>query len=125
MPCHHLHGVGSDVGPNLATMAQSGAEKILVNVLDPNRELNPQYANYTVRTKAGEIRTGILASETATSITLKRAYGETDVIARFDVAEMRSSALSIMPEGLESTIDPQGMADLIAFVLAGTETSTP
>lgn len=125
MPCHHLHGVGSDVGPNLATMAQAGAEKILVNVLDPNRELNPQYANYTVRTKAGEIRTGILASETATSITLKRAYGETDVIARSDVAEMRSSALSIMPEGLESTINPQGMADLIAFVLAGPETSTP
>jgi putative heme-binding domain-containing protein len=118
-PCHQLHGHGNDVGPNLATVAQAGAEKILVNVLDPNRELNPQYVNYTVQTNDFESYTGIMVAETAHSITLKRAHGETDVVPRDSIESIRSDALSIMPEGFEEAIDPQAMADLIAFITSG------
>jgi putative heme-binding domain-containing protein len=109
---------GSDVGPNLATIAQAGAEKILLNVLDPNRELNPQYVNYTIETADFETHTGIIAAETATTITLKRAHGETDTIPRADIEDIRSEALSIMPEGFESAITPEAMADLIAYLTA-------
>jgi putative membrane-bound dehydrogenase-like protein len=117
-PCHRVRDQGSDVGPNLATIAQAGAEKILLNVLDPNRELNPQYVNYTIETADFETHTGIIAAETATTITLKRAHGETDTIPRADIEDIRSEALSIMPEGFESAITPEAMADLIAYLTA-------
>ncbi len=97
-------------------MAQAGGEKILLNVLDPNRELNPQYVNYTVQTNDFETHTGIIVAETATNITLKRAHGETDVISRADIESIRSDALSIMPEGFETAISVEAMADLIAFL---------
>ena len=115
--CHRLDNFGTEVGPNLAAMAARGAEAILVNVLDPNREVTPQFVDYVVETADGRTLTGMLAAETANSITLKRAENATDTVLRSDIRRMRSGQLSIMPEGLEQQLDVQGMADLIAYVM--------
>lgn len=114
--CHRLGGEGFAVGPDLVTVAQAGAEKILVNVLDPNREINPQYINYTIETDDYESHSGIIAEESATTITLKRANGETDNILRGSIDKISSSEMSIMPEGLEENISIEQMADLIAYI---------
>ena len=68
--CHKVQGVGHDIGPNLAAMKARGPEAILLNVLDPNREVNPQYLSYAVLTTDGRQLTGMIAAETATSVTL-------------------------------------------------------
>jgi putative heme-binding domain-containing protein len=115
--CHKLQGVGHEIGPNLAAMKARGAEAILLNVLDPNREVNPQYLTYAVLTTDGRQLTGILAAETATSITLKRADNATDTVLRIDIEQLRSTGTSLMPEGLEKQIDPAAMADLIAYLM--------
>ena len=119
--CHRAGGLGYAVGPDLATVAQSGAEKILVNVLDPNREVNPQYTYYIVETTDGETHTGLLAAETAANVTLLRAHGETDTIPRANIAHITSSALSLMPEDWEYTLTPQDLADIIAWLMNPTE----
>ena len=115
--CHRGDGVGHEIGPNLATVKNRGAEFILFNVLDPSREVNPQYVNYMAVTDDGRTLTGMIATETATSITLKRAEGATDTILRTNLEDLRSTGLSIMPEGLEKQIDKQTMADVIAYLL--------
>jgi putative heme-binding domain-containing protein len=116
--CHRVNDVGQEIGPNLAAMKSRGAEAILLNVIDPNAEVNPLFVDYVVQTKTGRTTSGMLASETAAGITLKRAGGETETINRADVKRMRSSGLSIMPEGLEQGVDHQAMADLIAYILS-------
>jgi putative membrane-bound dehydrogenase-like protein len=116
--CHRLEGVGYETGPSLATLQNRGAETILLNVLDPNREVNPQYLNYVVETKDGRTFTGMVAAETATSVTLKRGDNQSDTILRIDIDRMRGTGQSLMPEGLEQQIDRQGMADLIAYLLS-------
>lgn len=115
--CHRLENVGHEIGPNLATFKNRGPEAILVNVLDPNREVNPQFVNYVLVTTDGRSMTGIVAAETATSVTLRRAENATDTVPREEIEELRASGLSIMPEGLEKEISPQGMADLLAYLL--------
>jgi putative heme-binding domain-containing protein len=87
-------------------------------VLDPNREVNPQFLDYIVITTDGRTLTGMLAAETANSVTLKRAEGATDTVLRANIKQMRAGRVSIMPEGLEQQIDPQGMADLISYVMS-------
>jgi putative heme-binding domain-containing protein len=114
--CHKVQGVGNDIGPNLAAMKARGAEAILLNVLDPNREVNPQYLNYSVLTADGRQLTGLIAAETATSITLKRADNATDTVLRIDIEQLKSTGMSLMPEGMEKQIDRQGMADLLEFL---------
>ena len=116
--CHKLEKVGNDIGPNLVAFQARGAEAVLINILDPNLEVNPQYVEYVVLTRDGRTLTGLLAAETSTSITLKRAQGETDIVLRADIEKMRSTGLSLMPEGLEQQLDQQGMADLIAYLMS-------
>ena len=76
--CHRLEGVGNEVGPSLAAIKNRGAETIFLNLLDPNREVNPQYVNYVAVLDDGRILSGMIASETATAITLRRAENATD-----------------------------------------------
>jgi putative heme-binding domain-containing protein len=115
--CHKLEGVGTDLAPNLAAVKARGAEFILFNVLDPSREVNPQYVNYVLITDDGRSMTGMIASETATSVTLRRAEGATDTVPRDNIEQLQSTGLSLMPEGLEQQVDKQSMADLIAYLL--------
>lgn len=115
--CHQFGGIGFQLGPDLTTMVNRGAETILVNVIDPNREINPQYVNFTVETNDRQILSGLIDSETSTSVTLKRAGGLEDTLLRVNIREMFSSDLSIMPENLEEGLGVQGMADLIAFLM--------
>jgi putative heme-binding domain-containing protein len=59
---------------------------------------------------------GLVAEENATSVTLKRQGGEVDTILKVRIDKLVRSNLSLMPEGLEKTVDVQGMADLIQFL---------
>ncbi|MBX9791643.1 MAG: c-type cytochrome [Pirellulales bacterium] len=116
--CHKLEGLGHEIAPNLATIQNRGAEAILLNVLDPNREVNPQYVNYVLVTDDGRTITGMIAAETATSVTLRRAEDQSDTVLRSQIEALESTRQSLMPEGMEKQIDPQAMADLIAYLLS-------
>ena len=115
--CHQAAGHGHQIGPSLAAMKTRGPETILVNVLDPNREVNPQYLNYVVLTDDGRTLSGMIMSENATSVTLGRADAATDTVQRTDIQQLKSTGLSIMPEGLEESVDPQALADIIEYLM--------
>jgi putative heme-binding domain-containing protein len=116
--CHRVGGVGHEIGPNLAAMKARGPEAILVNVLDPNREVNPQYLSYAVRLTDGRTLSGMITAETATGVTLRRAENLTDTVLRIDIEQLKSTGQSLMPEGLEKQIDQQAMADLLEYLKA-------
>jgi putative heme-binding domain-containing protein len=115
--CHRLGNEGHDVGPVLATIRARIPSEVLEHVLDPNREVSPQYLEYAVVTRGGVIKTGIIASETPTSITLRQSGGKQETVLRSDIEEMTGSGKSLMPEGFEKKITPEEMADLIGFLL--------
>ena len=114
--CHRAEAVGTEVGPNLATVTGRIPEDLLVHILDPNREVAANYVNYSVATTDGRVLTGMIAEESANAVTLKRAEGVTDVVARTRIEAVSSTGLSLMPEGLETGLEPKDLADLIAYV---------
>ncbi len=116
--CHRAGDLGAqDVGPNLATIRAWSAEQVLINILDPNREVVPAFLAYTVETKDGRTVYGIIADESTASLTLKRPDGVSETLLRRDISKLTGSGLSLMPDGLEAAITPEAMADLIAFLL--------
>jgi len=115
--CHLAGDLGKDVGPNLATIRQWTPEQMLINILDPNREVAPNFVGYIIETKDGRTLDGIVTAESAASLTLKRAEGLTETMLRRDIVQLTGSGLSLMPEGLETAITVEQMADLIAFLL--------
>jgi putative heme-binding domain-containing protein len=116
MVCHKFADKGNDVGPHLGTIKAWTAEQLVTNILDPNREVSPNFALYIVETNDGRTLAGLIASETAGNLTLKRADGGTDTVLRSEIQSLTSPGISLMPEGLEAAITPQQMADLIAYL---------
>ncbi len=114
--CHRMGKEGVEVGPDLATLNDKSPESLLVAILDPNRALESKYASYSVATVDGRVLNGIIASESATSVTLRRQEGKDDVLLRSEIEEMTASGQSLMPEGLEKDLTPRDLADLIAYV---------
>ncbi|MES2695800.1 MAG: c-type cytochrome, partial [Verrucomicrobiota bacterium] len=114
--CHRFSGRGIELGPNLETIRGWDREKLLLNILDPNREVPPNYIAYTIELKDGSTVAGMIAEEAAGSITLKRIGAADETILRQNIAKITSSAVSLMPEGLEATVPTQDMADLLAFL---------
>src|SRR5262249_61135967 len=114
--CHRLEGIGHEVGPDLAGLANKSAAYLLQEILDPNRNVDSRYLEYVVLTKNGRTFNGLLATETATSITLRGQEGKEQVLLRSDIEEMSSSGKSLMPEGLEKDVGKQDMADLLAYL---------
>ena len=114
--CHRVADVGIDVGPDVSDTRTKTAAALLADILDPNQAIDNNYVNYLVTLKSGKSLSGILAAETASSITLRRAEKQTDVVLRQDIEEIASSGVSLMPEGLEKTITVADMADLLDFL---------
>ena len=107
------------MGPDLASAKSSGKPKLLTSIVDPNREVPPNFFNYIIDTKSGESLSGIIASESESNVTLRRAFGEENVVSRANIQRIQSSSLSLMPEGLEAGLSAQEMADLMEFIVAG------
>lgn len=114
--CHKLDGVGLDLGPDLRSVAQHDAEKLLNSILDPSAIIEPGFTAYHCTLKNGEQLYGVVATETSASLTLKMAGNVTRSVLRSDVASLKSTGTSLMPEGLEAALTPQSLADLIAYL---------
>jgi putative heme-binding domain-containing protein len=115
--CHRLDGQGHDVGPNLETIRNRTPDEMLVAVLDPNREVSPNFLEYVAVLADGRIATGVIASDSGASVTLRRPQGVEETVLRRDIEELAGSGKSLMPEGLEQRISPQDMADLLGYLL--------
>lgn len=114
--CHRLHGEGVDVGPPLSSVRHRTPEELLTHVLDPNREVAPNYTDYTVVLRDGRILNGLLAEESSHQIVLLRPQGQREAIPRETIEEVSSTGRSLMPEGLELRMTMQELADLLAFL---------
>jgi putative heme-binding domain-containing protein len=117
--CHRLENEGVEVGPDLlSALRNKSKEQLLSDLLDPSREVDPRYINYLVTTKAGRTFSGIIAAETASSLTLRRAEKAEDTILRTQIDDIQATAKSVMPEGLEMQLTKQDVADVIAYLQA-------
>jgi putative heme-binding domain-containing protein len=117
--CHRLDNEGVEVGPDLvATLRNKTAEQLLTDILDPSREADPRYLNYQVVTRAGRTFSGMIAAETGSSLTLRRAEKAEDTVLRDQIEVIEATRKSVMPDGLEMQLGKQDLADLIAYLQA-------
>jgi putative membrane-bound dehydrogenase-like protein len=114
--CHTHSGEGGKVGPDLTGMAAHPKAELLVHILDPSRSVEGNYVQYTVAMADGRVLNGLLSSETKTSIELLDAEGKAHAIQRSDIEELAASKKSLMPEGFEKQVPPEGLADLLEFM---------
>ncbi|MDB6016179.1 MAG: cytochrome c [Pedosphaera sp.] len=114
--CHQIAGEGNYNGVDLSAAARNGREEMLTRLLDPNRAVTPALANFLIQTKDGQTLTGFIAAQTKFDVTLYEATGATRVVPRSNIRSLTSLNSSAMPEGLESGLSQQALADLLEFL---------
>ena len=111
--CHRLQGQGVELGPNLETIREWDADRILLNIFDPHREVTGQYLAYAVLLKDGRTLTGMISDETATSLSIKQKDTISQTVLQSEIEQVSTSGLSLMPSGFEEVISIQDTADLL------------
>lgn len=115
--CHRHGSEGNAVGPDRNTFRNLGKPSLLVNLLDPNREVGGAYQLITFKTKTGENHAGLLVSDDANEIHFRNAQGQEVTLPRSEVEKLELSNRSLMPEGLELGLNDQDLADLLEFLV--------
>lgn len=114
--CHRLDAVGTATGPDLAALTNRTPIALLTAILDPNQAIEDKFLQYLAETDDGLQLAGVIVDETSTTVTLVGVDGKSTVLQRDRLVELSSTGRSLMPEGLETEIDPAAMQDLIAFL---------
>ena len=114
--CHRLDREGAAVGPDLFGIRNQPKEVILMHILNPDAEITPGFAAYIVETKSGRVVTGLLASETSSSVTLRQQLGKEETVLRNEIESLLASKQSLMPQGIEKSTTRQELADLISYL---------
>ncbi|HZT36794.1 MAG TPA: PVC-type heme-binding CxxCH protein [Bryobacteraceae bacterium] len=118
--CHMPRRQGGRVGPDLSGINNKTKEELLTSILNPSYAIEPRFVNYVVTTKDGRMYDGVIANETPGSITLRGGEEEGDqTILRKDIADIRASSVSLMPEGFEKDFSKKDIADIIAYLRGG------
>ncbi|HEU0010039.1 MAG TPA: PVC-type heme-binding CxxCH protein [Verrucomicrobiae bacterium] len=120
--CHKLHGEGADVGPDLTGVGRSTLDALLHNVIDPNEVVGNGNEATEVELKDGTSLTGRIVEDSPSRLKLLASGPIEHVLAKSDIAvengkpKIRTSQLSLMPEGLEVLPD-KDFRDMIWFLL--------
>ena len=114
--CHRANGEGHHLGPDMVTVKTKGRENLLLNIINPNAEVAPQFMAFEVETKDDESITALIGNETTTHLTLQMASGIEQTLVRTAIKGVRSSGKSLMPEELHKDLTVEQMADLLSFI---------
>ena len=117
-PCHQIDGAGNVVGPQLDGVGGRGLERLLEDVLDPNRNVDPAFHTTMVSLKDGDLQSGLFRREEGEAIVLADGAGKEVSIPKKDIVERRASTTSLMPENFGEIISAADFDDLMAFLLA-------
>ncbi len=117
--CHLHDGRGRVVGPDLSLIAQqSNRSKLIESILDPNRDVAPQYFRWALELDSGNIFTGIMLRKGGRNNieTYRDAGGHEQSFRKDQIVSRQEMKTSLMPEGLLMTLTDQEIRDLLAFL---------
>jgi putative heme-binding domain-containing protein len=114
--CHRFRSEGQAFGPDLESVVGGGKAKLLAHMIDPNREVAPQFAAYLAELKNGTVLSGIVSSDTPAEVVIREPLGKETRLAREQVARLQTTGRSPMPEGLEAGLSVQDVADLLDYL---------
>jgi putative membrane-bound dehydrogenase-like protein len=116
--CHQISARGGTVGPDLTLIAgQMSRERIIESIVNPSREIAPQYATWQVLKNDGSTFTGVFLGEDGAR---NQRYGDPqgNVIAlkAEDIDDRQPTAKSLMPDDLPHQLTIAEFRDLLAFL---------
>ena len=120
--CHRFDNEGGAAGPDLTGVAGRFSPRDLIeSIVLPSKVVSDQYEAVIVATSDGQVVTGRIMNLNQDTMTINTNMldpSDQVTVNRHKVEETRPSTVSMMPEGLLSTLDGEEVADLVAYLLS-------
>jgi putative heme-binding domain-containing protein len=115
MQCHTLFDTGGKVGPDLTGSNRADLNYVLSNIVDPSAVIAKEYMVSIIRLKDKRVISGIVKGDDGNALTV-RTENESLTIPRSDVVRQTQQNISMMPEGLLATMQPDEIRDLLGYL---------
>lgn len=120
LACVRCHKIGTEsggeAGPNLAEIgAKNDRAALLESILKPNAKISTGYDTIVLTLKSGGAAAGIVASETADTLTLRTTDNQLVAVKKTNIAK-RDSAPSGMPEIYGAILTKSEIRDLVEYL---------
>jgi putative heme-binding domain-containing protein len=123
--CHQLDGKGPLVGPQLDGIGNRGLERLLEDILDPNRNIDVAFRATTLVLDNGLVVSGLFRREEGATLVLVDNKGKEFSVPKDKVDERVPAKMSLMPENLAEAISEEDFQHLLAFLLSKTAQPQP
>ncbi len=115
--CHTIRGQGGIIGPQLDGVNNRGADRLIEDILDPNRNVDAHFRLHQVKLRDGTMAAGFVRGEVGQVKILVDAAGNEQRIAKGDIVEDVELPQSLMPPTFAQMIPVDAFNDLIAWLL--------
>jgi putative heme-binding domain-containing protein len=121
--CHRVRGQGGNIGPNLDGVGVRGLHRLLEDILDPNRNVDPAFRQTVIETNDGRTIAGVNLRTEGELIILSDAEGKEQSVLKKAIKTQTASRLSLMPPAFEQILSGKDLDDVVAYLLAQTNAS--
>jgi putative heme-binding domain-containing protein len=119
--CHQIAGKGAKVGPQLDGIGSRGIDRLMEDVLDPNRNVDQLFRVTTLALNNGQVVSGLLLREEGEVLIVADSQGKEVRVPKSAVEERSISPMSPMPANLTDQISADDFYRLMAYLLARRE----
>jgi putative heme-binding domain-containing protein len=116
--CHKLAGEGAKIGPDLDGIDKRGIERLIEDVLDPNRNVDQAFRATTIETDDGRSQTGLVLREEGQVVVLADNQGKEIRIPADSITSRIVAPLSPMPANVAEQLSEPEFYHLIAFLMS-------
>jgi len=115
--CHQIEGKGARVGPQLDGIGVRGLDRLLEDVLDPNRNVDQNFRITNLALQDGRVVSGLLLREEGQIVILADSLGKEIRVPADEIDERQTAQISPMPADLATQISEADFNNLLEFLL--------
>ena len=117
--CHTVNREGGRVGPTLDRIANRRApEYIMESILEPSKDIDPDYEAVQVVTAKGTLITGLRVNESNFDIQLREENGRFHSFLKRELDSVTVLKKSLMPDNVAEMLTVKELHDLFAFLMS-------
>ena len=117
--CHQFKEEGRAFGPSLDSVANRDREQLLTDILEPNREVSPEYQTQVIHRTDNELSFGLVSESGPDVLVLKQPGGRRIFMPRTQVDDTFKQEWSLMPANATAGLSVTDLADLLAYIASG------
>jgi putative heme-binding domain-containing protein len=119
--CHRIGDEGAKIGPNLDGVGIRGLERLLEDVLDPNRNVDQAFRTTQVVSIDGRIVSGLVLRQEGKVLVLADAQGKEVRVPSDEIDQRVVNQLSPMPANVNELVNEAEFVHLLGYLLSQRE----